>query len=160
MPCPPTPTPTTTASHRDHTRTLTHLPSPFLASPLAPPQGFVDCALGENYAGYDDDAASSSPQPQYDDRRTACAQCLREIVINAVPDEIPGPVTAPYQTFGGTQVRMVPNHLASLRDTIFEALCSSLLQRAPVLLVRSRLAEQHNNAKLQRVRNRRASEAA
>ena len=71
-----------------------HRLAPFPPCTIHASQGFVDCALGENTIPTPmpmpepSDSSRSRlppppPPPQYDARRTACANCLREIVVKS-----------------------------------------------------------------------------
>ncbi|EQC32895.1 hypothetical protein SDRG_09426 [Saprolegnia diclina VS20] len=52
-------------------------------------------------------------------RRQAALRCLLGLLHKSSLEQVPGPPTSPYHSFGGTVVNLVPNQLLSLRSRIF-----------------------------------------
>lgn len=62
------------------------------------------------------DSSESRPMGQ----RTAAMKCLLRLLHKSSTEQVQGPPTSPYQSFGATVVNLVPNQLASLREPIYE----------------------------------------
>ncbi|RHY29813.1 hypothetical protein DYB32_004839 [Aphanomyces invadans] len=53
-------------------------------------------------------------------RRTAAIRCLLGLLEKAAQDQVVGPPTSPYQSFGSTVVNMVPNQLHVAKAFVFD----------------------------------------